>query len=536
MPISVTITQPNVTDSFGRVLVVGATYSLGDDLAKSLIGQGKATAVSAYPGNPPNAINDQISYAGSPIGNVPPARVGQQCQDTTTGVMYTATTTAASGWRPSSDGVARSNAGSPVGVLTPDFIGQRCQDTTTGLMYVAQTLSSTGWTSFVSSTLPLGAPVQNFKAQSYKNARAALNNVRVGASNMQVLCLGDSTTAGYNEAGLANELAFSWPTVLAKAITSGAVSGSSGAVFGGWQNNFGNHLANAASSTIDVIDTRITAPPAGWSNFDAANAGVGGYLLVNSSNTNPLTFTPVGTTDTLDVFFLDGSGYDPFVVTGGAAGATASSPTAATITGTSTIKKATFTCSGTSVWKIAKAAADGKNLIIVGFSAYNAANKEISFFNCGVHSQQLSYLTTTGSYWFTLDQFTRTTSALTSPLAIISYGINDWVAGVSQATFTANLNTVINACKAANSDVLLVVPPPSPTATASAANQQNIINAYYAVAAAQDLALIDLSQRWTSQAVSQPLNYYRGSVDVHPSKMGYADMAHAIRAFFNMLM
>lgn len=49
MAISVIITQPNVTDSFGRVLVVGTTYSLGDDLAKSLIGQGKATAASSYP-------------------------------------------------------------------------------------------------------------------------------------------------------------------------------------------------------------------------------------------------------------------------------------------------------------------------------------------------------------------------------------------------------------------------------------------------------------------------------------------------------
>lgn len=145
MAISVTITAPNVTDSFGRALVVGATYSLGDDLAKSLIGQGKATAASAYPGNPPLALNPAKQYAGTPISNVTPDTVGQYCQDTTTGVWYVATTAASTGWRPASAGVAKSYAGSPVGNLTPDFVGQRCQDTTGKKTYMAMGTDSYSW-------------------------------------------------------------------------------------------------------------------------------------------------------------------------------------------------------------------------------------------------------------------------------------------------------------------------------------------------------------------------------------------------------
>lgn len=75
MTISVTITQPNVTDSYGRVLVVGATYTLGDDLAKSLIGQGKGTASNTFPAgvypvplNPPY-VDFQAGFVGGLVPN-----------------------------------------------------------------------------------------------------------------------------------------------------------------------------------------------------------------------------------------------------------------------------------------------------------------------------------------------------------------------------------------------------------------------------------------------------------------------------------
>lgn len=44
--------------------------------------------------------------------------------------------------------------GSPVGVLTPDFIGQVCQDTTTGVFYSAQGTTSSDWTATGSKLLP----------------------------------------------------------------------------------------------------------------------------------------------------------------------------------------------------------------------------------------------------------------------------------------------------------------------------------------------------------------------------------------------
>lgn len=43
-------------------------------------------------------VYDFINYPGSPVGVLTPTRVGQRCQDTTTGEMYTATSLTTAGW------------------------------------------------------------------------------------------------------------------------------------------------------------------------------------------------------------------------------------------------------------------------------------------------------------------------------------------------------------------------------------------------------------------------------------------------------
>ncbi len=47
-------------------------------------------------------------------------------------------------------------AGSPVGNLTPDFVGQQCQDTSSGKFYIAILPSTSGWVSFTPSVAVVG--------------------------------------------------------------------------------------------------------------------------------------------------------------------------------------------------------------------------------------------------------------------------------------------------------------------------------------------------------------------------------------------
>lgn len=386
------------------------------------------------------------------------------------------------------------------------------------------------------ATMPSLYPnLYNFDPANYRNARAALAKVKSGVANMNVPCLGDSTTGGGNENGgatNANCVSYSYVRRLADQLTASGIAAS-------WQNVIGDHAGSNVPTLSDVsciatLDARVTAIPAGWGSFAGSVGKALGYNhFVNTTTANPITFTPTVTTDTLEVYYLDQSGYSPITVKGGAAGATASSPVSVTPGGTSRIKTATFTCAATSVWTIAGSGAAA--VILLGWKAYNASTKEVSLLNCGNFSQKSDQPISTGNYWFALDTLASNSSSLISPLVIYMYGINDWLNNLTQAQTYANIATLATALQAAGTDLLIVIPPPSPTTSATIAQQQLQIAALYAAASAFGLAVVDMTARWTSQSVSYPLGYYRGAGDVHPSAMGYTDIAAGVKQFFAAL-
>jgi lysophospholipase L1-like esterase len=115
-------------------------------------------------------------------------------------------------------------------------------------------------------------------------------------------------------------------------------------------------------------------------------------------------------------------------------------------------------------------------------------------------------------------------------LVIIDLGINVWDAGVSQSTFAANLQSLITAIQtgAPAADILLVVPvPTNPSGHASIPQQQAVIAGLYQVQANYNLAVVDLTSRWVSYAISQAAGYY-GDTFTHPDGAGYIDIAKAI--------
>lgn len=378
----------------------------------------------------------------------------------------------------------------------------------------------------------------NFNPANYKYARKALANAALGLGNMQVLCLGDSTTAGYDGVTTANETKNSWVTRLADQLTLSGIQA-------GWQNCIGGH-SNGTIATQNTYDTRLTALPAGWTSFGTTGNAIGGEIFNNNTTTNPLTFTPANssgvgiTTDTLDVWYYDGAGYSTITVLGGAAGLTATVASNNVPAGSNTIKKATFTLAGTSVWKLNGSGAAG--MIIFGISASTSAannaskQSEVTLLNVGRGGAGSLSVNYNAQLWESLQTISSASSAMVSPLAIYSYGLNDLATTGGAAAFYTNAATTITALKAAGTDVLLVVPPPVAAGlTPYYSLYAGLVSDYYKLASTFGLALIDLNTRWTSNAVAQPLGYYTNANDIHPSIMGYGDYAKAVSQFFKRL-
>ena len=372
--------------------------------------------------------------------------------------------------------------------------------------------------------------LENFVPSRYPRTRAAraAQSVLTGGVSWPVLCVGDSTTEGFN-GSTANCVSQSWVRRLADLLTARGYKA-------GWQNVLGDHRADTQGpSNIQTIDTRVTALPADWSlaNGIGIAPGIGGNFWINQSNVNPFTFSPTVPTDTLDVFYFDFSGYDTITVKSGAAGATAATTGGTiSITASSRIKKATATYTlGTNVWTVQKTTANAAALILMGVSAYNSTLPEVSLLNLGCGSQLTAYFADIANQWSSLSSVSLAGSGLITTTAIIDVGINDWFVPTSQAVMVATLTTIVTTLQAAGTEVLFIVPVPSALGSASAANQAAINNAIISVAYATGCAFISMAKRWRSQALAQPLGYY-GDVTIHPSTIGYSDKAEAISQFF----
>ena len=374
--------------------------------------------------------------------------------------------------------------------------------------------------------------LKNFNPVNYPYTRRALSNLRANGTRFAIWSLGDSTTVGGYAGGTTNAVAGSWPRYLSEFLSNAGLQS-------GWQNFMGDH-ATYGTTSLQAVDQRVTLG-AGWTAFTGVGFCIGGYPQSNTSNTNPITFAPTIQTDTLEVYYLDGSGtYDDFTILSGAAGATV--PTtggSVTVAKTNTIKKAVATYTlGTNIWNVAKANVNSNNLLIMGMVAYNSAVPEIQLLNCGCFSQKISFLTDETYYFNPFSAIKQATNATNgNPLAIINLGINDWINSTTPTAFYATLTSVVTQYKSHGTEVLLVVPVPTNPASSAPSTlsaQAAIVQKIYLVAYATNCAVIDLTNRWVDYTTANTFGYY-GDTITHPSKFGYADIAMAVKQFFNAL-
>lgn len=345
---------------------------------------------------------------------------------------------------------------------------------------------------------------------------AARSAVAAGTRNAKILCIGDSITVGYGAGGFVHAGAepLAYPAQLAGLLA--AYNGSR-------QSAFGDHAGTSSASLVG-FDSRLSIG-AGWEPY-SLTPSIGASMLRNITNTtDAVNFTPSIPVDTFEIYTAGGSDGDGTSIAfdGGAPVTTAFGVVSGAYTKT-TVSAGSL---GSHTVNLKRVVAGGGGAFVDGIVAYNSAVKEVSVYNGGWSgSASVHWNDATAPY--------RPLSALATiapDLTIICLGRNDCLADIPPAVFAANMQAIITAAKAVG-DVLLVTPPPCDPITlpaASLADQEAIVDAIRALGATNGCNVVDVSARWQSYAVSQPLGRY--SDTVHPSAVGYLDIARLIFSY-----
>lgn len=376
-----------------------------------------------------------------------------------------------------------------------------------------------------------GNGVYNFNPALYPKTKAAIANVRLGKGNATFFCIGDSITVGYDGVTPANEVVKSW-------VTRAAATLSASGLYSSAQSWWNDKSAASVSSTLPVIDTRMTIG-AGFANLFGGGSLGGTIIGGNNSTINVLGFTPTVPTNAYAVYYFDVAGYDTinfFSGTGGVTSvATVNGAAASTLTptgsgGTGKIRKATVAtgvAAANNIWNTRKTLASAPNMVLAGGIAYDTAKPEISLVNMGAHSALLSQLLDNSAYFRSLGVLTIPDNATVGTSTIfLMIGTNNILQN-QLSTFQADYLRYVTALQAAGSELVLMIPPWVLVGTnqATQANQEFVAATIYAVAQATGCAVID-NQKITPFVAS---NY--GDGNVHPTDVYSQQIATGVTAF-----
>lgn len=345
--------------------------------------------------------------------------------------------------------------------------------------------------------------VYNFKPATTRKLRAALAAYRAGTARMKLLALGDSTTAGYGANGSTdtNARIKSYPELMAALLTARGLA-----------SRVDNFFCQANLSAS--YDPRVVKG-AGWVN--TSSKSLGGYLLNNSTTTNPLTFTPVGQYTSVDIYHYAGGGV--FTVTLGAG-----TPVDVTPPGGGSIIKTTVTVAQAGLakgaWAIALAPkVSGNQPLLCGIECYDPAVPDISVLNAGASSFA------TGDMIGGAFTANNVIGVVAPQVTIINLGINDAQVPVSDATFTSNMQTLITAAKASG-DVIICMFTPCITSTVPALVAAGYRADLYALAITNGCVFVDMTERFIDYPTANTDGFMFNTI--HPNGLGYADMAQLL--------
>lgn len=363
-----------------------------------------------------------------------------------------------------------------------------------------------------------GNSVSNLTAQNTSKTRAGIARLRAATGTFRVAMVGDSTTVGFDSAlsGYTNAKVGSVLNRLATLLTAKGIAAQSDSFFG--NGNVGGNATN-----YNAYNPLVTFPVAGFQPSGSL-PGLGGQAFQCTTSGGTLAFTPVSAFDTIDVYYFQSGTAGSFAVNvdGGAALQTINA------NGTPTnLLKATVTGASLATHTVNIVASSGSPVFIVGIAVRASTVPRVELYNMGVAATTISSYES-GSFPFNL---LAQLPVVAPDLTFINLTINDINTQVTTvAAYQAAMQLAITAALGSG-DVILMIGNPGNTApwTAGVIAPQYQA-AIYALAQLNNLPVLDITQRWVSYAVTNPILPYgdAGAGAVHPGPAGYADIALAM--------
>lgn len=365
------------------------------------------------------------------------------------------------------------------------------------------------------NSLVSGAGIQTLYPM--RKWRAAVGKARGGIRNAKLLYLGDSTgvgagstgSPGFNPGGKVKAL----PVLLASMLNSTFMPTNAHA----W---FGTGGVGATNADFTNWDPRFVMGGNWDRNYAGAN-GLGGSYMRNLSTVGTLTFTPSAagaSSANVDTFVI-------WYVVASIAGAFNYSVDAGATTpvncnnATSSVQSVTVAAGavGAHTLNITPTTA---NVWILGIEAFDSTTKQIEVIDGSINGCYVNNFLAALDPWSAANEI----GTLAPDLTIIQLQINDCNQGTALATYSANLQSLVNIC-AASGDVIIRSGYPSQityNANAALANQQAYRDAAKTIAANNGLLFDDLWARTGSYEIQQAV----------PGGGMYADAQHPTGALY----
>lgn len=338
-----------------------------------------------------------------------------------------------------------------------------------------------------------------------------------GISTLRVLNIGDSTTIGINGLGVQTD-----PNEYKQVATT------MGAYFDHSEQDafFGFSTSGTLAGSRLKADNRVV-------NGGAVNSSIaclGGLTGRITTAGNYFTFKPDGVCDTFRVYWwYNGAVGVDFTATGGTPYAVTLSSGSGTQFGTTDIRYvdvSAATLTAGNILTITKTSG-ASNLEIVGIEAWDSTTKRLQLVNCGhFGSRSTNWAVTTGGGRNPSD-FLAKVPAGYFQLATIKPPIND--AGGTPTTiptFKANIQIVINACRAGGMDVVLETGNPR-----SDGLEVPYIAAMVELAIANNIFLLNTHDDiFIDYATAVSNGYMVGGDGLHPTVLGFTQQSNALVA------
>lgn len=360
---------------------------------------------------------------------------------------------------------------------------------------------------------PFDAGLINFSLARFAQARKGIQRVRSGTGRAKFLFIGDSTVWGENGGdtnGLRNNAHNnSFPAVVSAFFNANGVPSA--------QDNLFASGANTGSTVVIADHQNSYKPgfnaPSPWILSTSVFTMGGCTFSCAAADATGITYTPEVNVDSFEIGDLQaaGAGVYTWAVDGG--GTTTITETNAS----SALTKQTISAGASGSHTLTIKRVSG-TAFIRHVKGWDSTKSQLDVLNAGRGSSVTADWIVSSAPYSSLGAFT--SDAANADLVVCDLGINEVIAGTSQATFKANYQTLINAGIAGGANFLLVVPHQTDTTLDATASQANIRQWIKDLAFLNNLPCLDLQAHMgTFLQMTAAGNLFGAR---HPNKPGYA--------------